>query len=302
MAADPDLAVAERLALRVSIVAAGVLGVVGITVGLIARSQMIVFDGVYAVLGIVLSWMALRALRLVDAGPTVRYPFGREALTPLVIGIQGLVLLAVCVYAAIEAIGTIRDGGSAVSPGPAIAYAIASLAATMAVWWWLRRTARRSEMVAAEAAQWFAGGALGLGMVVGFGAMLAAQGTSWEDPSRYLDPAMVVLTCVVLLPTPLRMIRQAVVELLEGRPPAEVRRPVEQVIESVRSRFDLPEPLVLMTKVGRKLYIEVDFVVSAELTVGHADRVRSELRSRLDELPFDLWLNVELTADESWLS
>lgn len=301
MAADPNLAVAERRALRLSIVAAGVLGAIGITVGLIARSQMIVFDGVYAVLGIALSWMALRALRLVDAGPTVRYPFGREALTPLVIGIQGLVLLAVCVYAAVEAVGTIRDGGSAVSPGPAAAYAVVSLAATVAVWWWLRALAARSEMVAAEAAQWFAGGALGLGMVVGFGAMLAAVGTTWEEPSRYLDPVMVLLTCALLLPTPVRMIRRAVVELLEGSPPADVRRPVCEVVESVRAEFDLPEPLVLMTKVGRKLYVEVDFVVSPQVTVGQADRVRAELRSRLDELPFDLWLNVELTADETWL-
>lgn len=301
MAADPDLAIAERRALRVSIVAAGVLGAIGITVGLIARSQMIVFDGVYAVLGIALSWMALRALRLVDAGPTVRYPFGREALTPLVIGIQGLVLLAVCVYAAVEAVGTIRDGGSPVSPGPAVAYAVASLAATVAVWWWLRAPAARSEMVAAEAAQWFAGGALGLGMVVGFGAMLAAIGTDWEGPSRYLDPAMVIATCILLLPTPVRMIRRAVIELLEGSPPAEVRRPVYEVVEAVRAEFDLPEPLVLMTKVGRKLYIEVDFVVPPEVTVGHADRIRTELRTRLDELPLELWLNVELTADESWL-
>lgn len=301
MAADPDLAVAERRALRASIVAAGVLGAIGIAVGLVARSQMIVFDGVYAVLGIALSWMALRALRLVDAGPTVRYPFGREALTPLVIGIQGLVLLAVCVYAAVEAVSTIRDGGSAVSPGPAVAYAVASLAATVAVWWWLRALAARSEMVAAEAAQWFAGGALGLGMVVGFATMLAAVGTEWEEPSRYLDPVMVLLTCVLLLPTPIRMIRRAVTELLEGSPPAEVRRPVYEVVESVRAAFDLPEPLVLMTKVGRKLYVEVDFIVAPDVTVGHADRIRTELRTRLDELPLELWLNVELTADESWL-
>lgn len=301
MATDPALAAAERHALRVSIVASGVIGVAGIVVGLIARSQMIVFDGVYAVLGIALSWMALRALRLVDAGPTVRYPFGREALTPLVIGIQGLVLFVVCVYAAVEAIGTIRDGGSTVSPGPAVVYAVGSFVATLVVWWWLRGLARRSEMIAAEAAQWFAGGMLGLGMVVGFAVMLAAQGTGWEQRSRYLDPVMVVVTCVVLLPTPVRMIRRAVIELLEGSPPTEVRRPVYEVVEAVRARFDLPEPLVLMTKVGRKLYIEVDFVVAPDLTVGHADEVRTRLRSGLDELPFDIWLNVELTADESWL-
>ncbi len=55
-----------------------------------------------------------------------------------------------------------------------------------------------------------------------------------------------------------------------------------------------------MTKVGRKFYVELDFVVDPDFCVRDSDRVRHELSARLDALPHDLWLTVEFTADASW--
>ena len=75
----------ERSALRISIAVTAVLSVVGIVWGVAVGSQMILLDGVYGVVGIVLSWMLLRASRLAEQGPTTNYPYGREAATPLVI-------------------------------------------------------------------------------------------------------------------------------------------------------------------------------------------------------------------------
>jgi predicted Co/Zn/Cd cation transporter (cation efflux family) len=55
-----------------------------------------------------------------------------------------------------------------------------------------------------------------------------------------------------------------------------------------------------MTKVGRKFYVEIDFVVDPTWTVLQSDQVRRALTERLDLLPHDLWLTVEFTADRSW--
>jgi predicted Co/Zn/Cd cation transporter (cation efflux family) len=70
---DPRL---ERHALRRSVTA--VLGALGIGWGLAVGSQMIVLDGAYAAIGLVVSWLLLLASRLVDRGATHRYPYGRE--------------------------------------------------------------------------------------------------------------------------------------------------------------------------------------------------------------------------------
>jgi cation diffusion facilitator family transporter len=289
----------ERQALVASMAVAFALAVLGVVVGLLTASQMILFDGIYSFLGIALTLLALRVSHVVEEGPTPRYPFGRESLTPLVIGVQGMALLVTCVYGAVDAVLTILDGGSQVALGWAVAYGLVSFFVPIAFWWWLRRAAPGSELVGAEAAQWKVGGLLGLGLLGGFSVVLVLQGTSKEGWADYVDPVMVLVSCVVLLPTPLRMLRVTLWELLERVPPSPVREPVKAAVEEVRAEFGLGAPYLRLNKVGRKLYVEADFLVDPSMTVGEADAVRRAIRDRLQQLPYELWLNVELSADET---
>jgi predicted Co/Zn/Cd cation transporter (cation efflux family) len=291
--AAPDPA-GERAALQRSIVATAVLGLLGVTWGVATRSQMILLDGVYAVIGIVVSWLLLRASALAAAGPTRSYPFGREGFTPFVIGIQGFVLLATLVYAAAEGIFTIRAGGSNVAAGGAIVYAVIAAAGSVAFWMWLHRAAGDSDLLAAESMAWRVGALRGAGMLVGFVAIAILDGSSWDGAAPYVDPAMVLITCALFIGTPVRLIRTMVVELLERAPDAPVHDAVLGAVAEVRADFELDEPAVRMTKVGPKLYVEVDGRAGPDVTIRQEHEVRESLRQRLDDLPFDVWLTVEL--------
>lgn len=292
----------ERWALRLSMWAGGSIGVIGIVWGITSGSQMILFDGAFALFGIVLTLVTLLVLRMVEAGPSPRFPFGHESLTPLVIGLQGLVLLAVCGYAVVEAVSTINAGGSEIAPGWAIAYAAVSLTGSIGVWAWMRPVGRRSELIAAEATQWLATCAFGVGMLVGFGAILLAEGTSWESASRYVDPTMVIVAGVVVLPTPVRLIRTMAAELFEAVPPADVGEPIRDAVDVVMTEAGIAGAVTLMTKVGRKLYLEVDVVVDPSFTVAEVDRIRHDILGRLADLPVEVWLNAEFTADPGLLA
>jgi predicted Co/Zn/Cd cation transporter (cation efflux family) len=291
----------EQRLLVQSMVLGGTFGVVGVVWGLAAGSQIILFDGVYASLAILLSWLSLRASQLVAAGATVRYPYGREALAPLVIAVQGMALLGTCLYAIVTSIQSILDGGSEVDAGSAALYGLITTVGALAVWFHLRRYAAQSELVGAETAQWAAGWLLSLGMLVAFGAVLLLEGTSYDAIARYVDPVLVLVVCVAFLPAPFRMVRTTVVELLEGAPPADVQAPVRAVVDEVTAEFGLREPVVRMSKLGTKLYLEVDYLVEAgRWDVSDADRVRHALRDRLARLPYTVWLNVDLSTDPSW--
>jgi predicted Co/Zn/Cd cation transporter (cation efflux family) len=291
----------EQRLLVQSMVLGGTFGVVGVVWGLAAGSQIILFDGVYASLAILLSWLSLRASQLVAAGATVRYPYGREALAPLVIAVQGMALLGTCLYAIVTSIQSILDGGSEVDAGSAALYGLITTVGALAVWFHLRRYAAQSELVGAETAQWAAGWLLSLGMLVAFGAVLLLEGTSYDAVARYVDPVLVLVVCVAFLPAPFRMVRTTVVELLEGAPPADVQAPVQAVVDEVTAEFGLREPVVRMSKLGTKLYLEVDYLVEAgRWDISDADRVRHALRDRLARLPYTVWLNVDLSTDPSW--
>jgi predicted Co/Zn/Cd cation transporter (cation efflux family) len=290
----------ERRALSLSIATGFVLAAAGITIGVITGSQIILFDGFYTFLGIGLSWMALRVSHLVATGPTVRYPFGREALTPLIIGVEGVALLATCSYATFNAVLTIVHGGARIPSGWSLAYAVIALVLPTGLWWWMRRSAREFELVSAEATQWLAGGILGLGMLLAFIFARIIIGTAWAPAARYVDPSLVIVTCLAFVVPPVQMIRTTFIELVEGSPDTELALPAREAVDEVAAVFGLGDQRLRMTKIGRKFYVEIDFVVDPSWNVAQSDAVRHVLATKLDSLALDLWLTVEFTADPTW--
>jgi predicted Co/Zn/Cd cation transporter (cation efflux family) len=131
-------------------------------------------------------------------------------------------------------------------------------------------------------------------MVVGFTVLAVLQGSSWDDAAPYVDPVMVLITCVAFAPGPLRMVRSTALELLEAAPSGAIQAAVAEAVALVQDEFDLTEPEVRATKLGPKLYVEVTGVVDPSVTVAQQHAVREALDSRLSALPYDVWLNLDL--------
>jgi len=198
------------------------------------------------------------------------------------------------------AVLTILDGGTEVTAGWAILYAVVSTVGPLLVVLAVRADAARSELVAAESTQWAAGALLGVGMLVGFVGVVVLERTSRAWLAPYVDPTMVIIACAVLVPAPTRMVRPMLTELLEAAPDAGVQAQVHRQLDEVRTAHGLAAPRVRLSKTGRKLYAEIDFVVDPSWSVGEEDRVRHAIRDRLEPLAYDLWLSVEFSADEHW--
>jgi hypothetical protein len=67
----------------------------------------------------------------------------------------------------------------------------------------------------------------------------------------------------------------------------------------LRAQFDLAPPVVRMTKVEAKLYVEVDGIAAPDTPIAREHEMRLALVQRLAALPFDVWLNFELFPDEA---
>jgi hypothetical protein len=191
---------------------------------------------VYAAVGIGLTGLALHASRLIAGGPTDRYPYGREALSPLVIALQGVAMLAICAYGSVDAVLTIVDGGSDVIPSSALWYGMLSLVAAVAGWAWLRPRGLRSELLAAEAQAWLVGAGLSVGMIVAFGLVLLMNRAGNAHWGRFADPVLVLIASAALTPAPVRMIRRTLTELLEGAPGTDIHDLVRRALAEVRDR------------------------------------------------------------------
>lgn len=288
----------EARALRLSVYASLLVGGVGIAWGLAVDSRVVLFDGVFTIFGTALSGLSLLASWAAGLEADERYPFGRGAVIPVAVLIQGAALLATLAYAAFDSVSLILAGGSDAAPLSVVGYGLVTLAVAIGVVVALPRLAPHSELAAAEAAQWRAGAMLSGIIALGAAAASGAEAAGLDRVVAYADPALVLLAVVVLAPVPWRLLRAGGREILEAAPTPEVRRSIETAAERTRAEFDLGRPMVRATKLGRRLYVEVDFLVAAgEWDVSEEDRVRRSLISALTPLGLEVWANVELTTD-----
>lgn len=65
-----------------------------------------------------------------------------------------------------------------------------------------------------------------------------------------------------------------------------------------RNEFQLDPLTSGVTKVGPKLYVEIEGRVDMHLTIADEHRVRQRLFDLLNELSYDIRLNVELLPDD----
>lgn len=280
-----------------------VFGIVALVWGFANGSQVVLLDGIYVLLGLALSALSLYASAVVSGGPTRAFPFGREPLIPLVVGIQGAALIGTFVYAAVEAVRVIAAGGGEVSAASLAVYGLVSTVVTVVTWAVLRKAGKDSDLVRAEAASWLAGAVGSVAIIVGSAAALLLERAGVVGAARYADSVLVIATSILLLPLPVRMLRQSVRELLGAAPEPALGARVRDAVERIRTREHLPEPVLRVRKVARVLHVEVGFIVPAGTrSVEDEDRVRRAVHDALDDLDdVDTWIVVEISADPDLL-
>lgn len=152
---------------------------------------------------------------------------------------------------------------------------------------------------------WRAGLYLSLGVAIGGAVALWLAAAGQGRAAGYIDPVLVLLACAGITPMALALTRDGVRELLEAAPSAELRGRIDQAVgDAVRdvagssTRSSLPDPVVRATKLGHRLYVEVDFVVAGgRWSVDEEDVVRRAVTARLDALDLEVWATVALTTD-----
>ena len=304
-APSADRAARDSRALLLSVVASSVFAVGSLVWGLLAGSQMIVFDGLYSFISVALSLMAVWALRAVRSGPDERYPWGREVFEPLTITVKAAALGGLCLYAVIGGVQEVVAGGREIDAGWAVLYGVVATAVGVGVSLVLRRMSRgATDLVRAEAVEWMGDALLSIGTLAGFGVALGLQLAGRDDIARYVDPSMVVLTSVIYLRVPLRLFVEGLREVLTMSAGPAVRDQVTALVDDVALRWGLGGPAVKLSKVGSRLDVDVIFLVDAGATarsVEDFDVVRSQLEERLRATGLEPSLSVGFTADPRWV-
>ena len=159
-----------------------------------------------------------------------RFTMGFWHLEPIVLGLNGTLLITVAIYALINATISVLNGGhDCVSTLPVVS-ALFTLGACTIMAAIGARTNRRlkSDFISLDVKAWIMSGGITSALLIAFTIGHAVAGTPFAWVSRYVDPVVLALVCLVIIPIPVGTVTRALSDILLIAP-ADLKAHVDQV-------------------------------------------------------------------------
>ncbi|CRN04964.1 cation transporter [Pseudomonas fulva] len=303
----------EQGLLRTSIAVTLFIASIGIAFGLASGSFSIVFDGVYSLVDASMSGLSLMVVRLITSHASSlqmsrklreRFTMGFWHLEPMVLALNGILLSGVAIYALINAVSSLLEGGRHLEFGIAMVYAALTVTACVSIAVIEGKANRklRSDFVAMDVKGWVMSASITAALLIAFCFGYAVQGTSLEWVSPYIDPAVLALVCLVIVPLPMSVVRQALADIFLVTP-GDLKQHVDAVAQAFVERHGLQSYRAYVAKVGRSREIELYFIVPPQMaakTIEQWDAWRNEIGEAIGGEGPNRWLTVVFTGDPEW--
>jgi predicted Co/Zn/Cd cation transporter (cation efflux family) len=297
----------EQHILKISVFLACFFTILGVVWGVLARSQMIVFDGLYSFISVILSSISVYAAWNMKIGDDARFPLGRSSLEPIVIVLKSIVIVVLCVTAFSKAVISLFSVGQDINTLSAMVYGIVATSTCLGSFLyivWKRKKARASILVKAECMQWGMDTLLSAAVLLGFVATLIIQHIGYGQYARYMDPVMVVIASVFFIKMPLMSLIEGIKDMLRMAPDGDVYRASKQMLEKIAKKRGFDGFSLKIGKAGREFTYKIGFVTENPKDarpLEELDSIRQEVESGLHAL-YDnpIWLGVSFMHDKKW--
>ena len=206
-------------------------------------------------------------------------------------------------YAFFNAVMAMLAGGTEIEFGLALVYAACVAALCFGMYLIERRANRRieSELVGLEAHSWLMTALITAALLIAFGVGEAMRGTQFAHLVPYVDPAVLAVLSLLLLPIPLLAARRAFTEVFGITPPA-LDADVRVIVAEAVGRYGFASFTSYVAKVGRARFIEIYIIVPPGhpiRDIADFDRIRRELGEAIGDAGPERWLTIVFTGDPS---
>lgn len=295
----------EASLLRISIGATFLIAGLGVLLGLVSGSLAILFDGLFSVVDAGITWLMLVVARLVAKESNAKFQYGYWHLEPLVVALKAGVLMTLVVFGFLGALQSLQAGGHTPQLGPALVYTLLVVMVCAATWFWMwRQNARlNSALIDLDLKAWAMSGVMTAALLLAFAAALAMKGTALEPWVPYVDPAILAILSLGILPVPWKDARIAFRDIF-GMVPAELDTWVHDVMDAFIERHGFESYESYVTCTGRAKFIEISVLAKPGMppkTIEHFDELRTEIGDAIGHHGPDRWLTIVFTADPAEL-
>ena len=251
---------------------------------------MIIFDGLYSFVSVILSMLSLYINNYMAKRDFEKFPFGKHILEPIVISIKSLIIAIMCLYSLVGAVKTIVSGGNNLEFGLAIIYSIISVigCGVISLYMKIKSKALSSELIKAEFTQWLMDTSLSAAVLAAFIIGIAISNTKLNFLNPYIDPGMTVAASLLCIRIPIKIF---------------INDDIYVLVKEIEEEYNFEDSITRVSKVGRELRIEIDFVYNKDSklkTLDQMDNVREEINDAIKHIDYKKWLNVSFTGNKKW--
>jgi len=274
--------------------------------GLAIESDVVILNGVFSLVSLIGSILYLTAARLVARPADRRFQYGYAHVEPMANGVNGLLVLVICIYALINGIEGLRAGGTEVDATSVIWFGALTGTVALTIGSYEIRMGRRlgSQLLRNDGREWLMDATFSLVTLAGFAVLFVLPDPLRSHWARYADSALVALLALLFLPMPLGVLRQNLREMLHMADEDEaISARVEGAMRGVRAEHDIASHTTHVAKVGRQHIIEVNILVGPGFgakTVQQLDQLREHIWRAVDRPAENSWVNITFTADPRW--
>lgn len=285
----------ELLALRLSSYLTGLFTAGALAVALVSDSETMSLEAMSGLVDVVVSLLAIYVVRKIHEPANSRYHFGYAKYEPLMIGLEGSLVAAVCLTAIAYALRDLLHPDPVDEPHLVIIYALAGFILSVGFGAYMKRVGRRaaSELVLAQADLWIVEGWLSLGVCIAFLLAVVLSRTPKAEYSAYVDPIVCVVLSVILLRKPIEILRESFLDLVDANPFAATVNTVEESARECAQRYRLKGlQWVRVRKAGRRVFVMVSFLENTEVSPEERERVRAAVDVDMSRLNPDIDIAV----------
>lgn len=296
----------ENMLLKLSALGGLFFALLGLGWGVAIDSEMIIFDGLYSLISLFLSLIAIKVCSFMDKSDKINFPFGKENLNPILIIIKSIVLIIMCSISLFNSFKTLISGGNPVNTSFAIIYTIVSIVGCGSIYIYMKIASKKfnSDILKVESMQWLMDGLISLGVFIGFIIVIIIENTFLNYLSNYIDPLMVIITSIIFLKLPFKSLIQAFKELILVKANDDINNHINEVVKNIETEYNFEDSIVRVSKTGNSIRIEIDFIFnnSSKLkSLDEMDKIRELIFKHTNNIKYNKWLNISFTGNREWV-
>ena len=271
----------------VGLVANVALSAAKMAAGAACASQAIFADGLHSLSDCATDIAVLAGIRISRRPADEGHPYGHRRAVTLVTALLGLVLLGAAVLVGVQAIFTFAEKHpNGIRPAVPLAMAIASVVIKEVLYRITVRIGRKAGDMSVVANAWHhrSDAFSSIAAAAGLTAVLIG-GPKWQ----FMDHATALILASFLIVVAVRILRQAVQELMDRAPDAEIMVRIRDAVGATEGVRDFHA--IRARRLGSKVEMDVHVLVDPDLTVAEGHDIATNVHDAVVETCPDV-LNV----------